>query len=322
MPKESRYKPLLVKEIPVPKANRHPPIPHDVLPAHEATIAIIAPKGSGKTTLLMNLLMMYKGYFETILVFSPSVENDDKWDWIKQQDLLCENKRLVKAMKEIEERGKKKFSKNPVVDVPSQGWEDKTGAPYVEKRSGKFNAKIPEGCFMADYTESDLLTIVKEQDSIIRYIKKHGYSKHVANRILMICDDMVGSDLFNNSKKNPFKMLNANHRHKSMTLWMISQAYTEIPKTVRTNYTALIIFEIFSDAEIKTIMEEYPMGMRKRQWYEAYVYCVGDDFGFMYYDVMKPKRLRVMKNFDQVVYFKDENPSVDELISDTKNLTL
>ena len=64
------------------------------------------------------------------------------------------------------------------------------------------------------------------------------------------------------------------------------------------------------------------MGMRKRQWYEAYVYCVGDDFGFMYYDVMKPKRLRVMKNFDQVVYFKDENPSVDELISDTKNLTL
>ena len=306
-----RLERLIVKDIPVPKANRHPPIRYEVLPAHEATIAMVAPKGSGKTTLLINLLMMYKGYFETILIFSPSVENDDKWDWLKRQPLLGENKRLASALEEIEERAHKKFSKNPVVEVPREGYADNIDTPRIPKRSGKFNPIVPENCFMSDYVESDLKSIVDEQNEIIRYLKKHGYSKHVANRVLIIFDDMVGSDLFSNAKKNTFKMLNANHRHKSMTLWMISQAFTEIPKTVRTNFTALILFEIYSDGELKTIMEEYPMGMHKKQWIQSYNYCVKDDYGFLYYDIKKPKRLRVMKNFDRVVFFKDEEPGYD-----------
>ncbi len=42
MPKEKR---LTVKAIPVPVSNKHEPVPHDVLPEHEATYGIIAPKG-------------------------------------------------------------------------------------------------------------------------------------------------------------------------------------------------------------------------------------------------------------------------------------
>ena len=66
---------LKIKPIPVPKGHIHPPVPNDVLPQHEFTLGIIAPKGSGKTTTICNVLNFYKDYFHTILVFSPTIES-------------------------------------------------------------------------------------------------------------------------------------------------------------------------------------------------------------------------------------------------------
>jgi len=71
-------KSLVVKPIPTPSGADHPGPPSDVLPRHEFSMGFIAPKGSGKTTALINLLHFYKGFFNTIIVFSPTVKNDEK----------------------------------------------------------------------------------------------------------------------------------------------------------------------------------------------------------------------------------------------------
>jgi len=73
----------------------------------------------------------------------------------------------------------------------------------------------------------------------------------------------------------------------------------------------MILFEIFSDGEIKTIMEEYPMGMKKDQWLQAYQFCTKEEPAFINYDINRPQALRVMKNFDQVVYFKEDSDNGD-----------
>lgn len=65
----------VVKAIKTPAAYIHPDAPYEMLPKHEFSMALIAPKGSGKTTTIVNLLDFYKGYFHTILVFSPTVES-------------------------------------------------------------------------------------------------------------------------------------------------------------------------------------------------------------------------------------------------------
>ncbi|MGL5112700.1 MAG: hypothetical protein ACRC6O_08690 [Flavobacterium sp.] len=88
---------LTVEAIPTPKGFQHPTAKHDALPRHEFSMGLIgkfiddhlyfpvtnflAPKGSGKTTVICNLLKFYKGYFHSILVFSPTVASDEKWDW-------------------------------------------------------------------------------------------------------------------------------------------------------------------------------------------------------------------------------------------------
>ncbi len=119
---------------------------------------------------------------------------------------------------------------------------------------------------------------------------------------MIIFDDLVGSNLFSGRKDNPFKKLNTNHRHYSVSAIEVSQAYKEIPKTVRTNWSCLIIFEIPNDKELEVIFEENSLYMKRKDWMEAYEYAVTGDHDFMYINYQKPKRLRLMKNFQEVLY--------------------
>jgi energy-coupling factor transporter ATP-binding protein EcfA2 len=76
------------KEIPLDivgfddREQRHPPgitMP-EWMPMHEFFMLIVAPAGCGKTTLILNLLLrIYHHYFNKIIVFSPTIHNDQKW---------------------------------------------------------------------------------------------------------------------------------------------------------------------------------------------------------------------------------------------------
>lgn len=283
---------LVVEPIKVPRGYIHPPPKDDILPRHEFSLGLIAPKGSGKTTVLVNLMMFYKNYFHTILVFSPTVASDEKWDFIKEQDILADNTPLKEWLKKAEEE-----NPNSVVSPPKP-------AALIEGMDLEplRDRKIPEDCFFSDYDEETLKNVMDEQMAIVKILKDHGKSKHLANRILIIFDDLVGSKLFSGKRNNPFKMLNTNHRHYSASILMCSQAYKELPKTVRTNLSCLVIFEIPSEKEVEVIYEENSLYMKRNDWQEAYQYAVGDDHSFMFINYQKPKRLRMMKNFTEVLF--------------------
>jgi len=74
----------------VPFDNRkqqHPTDSHlpEWLAKHEFLMLIVAPAGSGKTTLLLNILLrIYKQYWHRILIFSPTIHNDAKWEHLKE----------------------------------------------------------------------------------------------------------------------------------------------------------------------------------------------------------------------------------------------
>lgn len=284
---------LKVNPIPVPRGYIHPPPNDEILPRHEFSMGLIAPKGSGKTTVIVNLLKFYKNYFHTILVFSPTVASDEKWDFVKEQPLLADNTKLKEWLKK---RIEKEKDSNPVIDHIKPATEIDMDLSPLEDR------KIPEECFYSDYDEDTLQGIMDEQMTMVRVLKSHGKSKHMANRLLIIFDDLVGSKLFSNKRGNPFKKLNTNHRHYSCSILMVSQAYKEIPKTVRTNWSCLITFEIPNEKEVEVIFEENSLYMKKKDWMEAYEHAVEGDHDFMYINYQKPKRLRLMKNFEKVLF--------------------
>lgn len=298
-----KNKELLVKEIPVDITKQHPKTGYEEIPYHEFTMGLVAPKGAGKTTLLCNLLNFYKGYFHTIIVFSPSVKNDEKWDWVKKQPLLAENKALQRWFKSR----KKKQDECSIVDRPPV--QDEMYDKYCNKRKnaeGKFDATIPDEWFIHDYDSETLASLINEQQELIDLLKDEGETKHLANRLLFIFDDLVGSALFSNKRNNPFKVLNTTHRHKSCSILMVTQGYKEIPKTVRTGYSCLVLFEICNEQEIAVIYEDFPMGLTKDKWLETYKYATKDPHSFLFYNMQRPKELRIMKNFNEILFVKDD----------------
>ena len=262
---------LHVRPIPITVDAHHPPPPDPVLMHHEFSLALIAPKGSGKTTTLCNILLFYKNYFHTIVIFSPTVANDEKWHFIKQQPLLARNTPLETFLKTLDQ---KKESANHVVGP----------APYEMQARDEtpFNPRIPEDLFMTDYDETVLGGLLDEQQKLITFLEHRGKTKHLANRVLLVFDDLVGSNLFSSRRKNVFKKLNTNHRHFSTSILLVSQAYKEIPKTVRVNVSAVILFEIANEKELECIYEENPCSMKKDNWLEVYHHAVNEPYGFMF----------------------------------------
>lgn len=312
MPKAVRNKALKIREIPVPP-DKHPQAPNPVLMKHEFTAGLIAPKGSGKTTMLCNLLDFYRGQFHSIIIFSPTVHNDEKWDWVKRQRLLVENLPLKIWIRQQLEKRKQDQIVQPL--PRSNAFEG-----LVNPIDRNFDGIIPEDCFYENYTDQDLVDILNEQDAVIKLLKKYGKTKYLANRLLFIFDDLVGSTLFGNQRDNTFKMFNVRHRHYSASILMVSQGYKEIPKTIRTGWSALILFEIPNDKELEVIFEEFSMGMPKQQWLEAYMHCTDEDYGFIFFNFQRPRKLRVMNKFNAIIFFEKEKKSVGQPAKSIKEI--
>ena len=48
------------------------------------------------------------------------------------------------------------------------------------------------------------------------------------------------------------------------------------------------------------------MGYKKEAWLEMFRHATKDDYAFMYLNSKRPRELRIMKNFDKVLFSKAE----------------
>jgi hypothetical protein len=297
-----------IKPIPVSGA-KHPDYPSDAkyMPPHEFIWGMIGPPGRGKTTVLCNALMMTKGYYHNIIIVSPSVEADEKWSFIKKQKLLRQNTPLLKWMKEQE----KKESKSQVVEDAPKGFDMlKNGiiSKGTEEKE-QFDPRIPEECFYKKMDMSQLQEIMDEQEAIVIMLEEHGLTKHLANRILFIWDDMVGSNLFTMSRKNnKFLELMVRHRHFSSSHIICTQGYKEIPKTDRTCYAngAVCIFDIPNFKELEAIYEEYSQNLSRESWQEMYEFATKEKHDFLYMNLTADRGSQCMKNMKEFLFFAED----------------
>ena len=88
----------------------------------------------------------------------------------------------------------------------------------------EFKANIPDKFF---FHGNEVVGAVKKHldnnKMVVDLLDEHGQLKTMADRILLICDDQVGSDLFVGPLKKYFVGANTRHRHHSASIIMVSQ---------------------------------------------------------------------------------------------------
>ena len=312
--KGKRLLDLSVEAIEPKNKYEHPPPYHAHLPKHEFSMLIVAPKGSGKTNLLCNLITKhYKGYFHRILVCSPTVMNDEKWTVVKKtKHVLAENKKLQEVLDNRKRGSKIKkvvFSEKEPLEKQLKDLEE------------KFDGIIPEEDFFTDL--SMVPEKIKEQQAVIKELHDKGreeQAKFIADRLLVILDDQAGMFKGGNVN-NPMVNYVIKHRHASSSVIIVTQAYKAIPKTIRTNCNALIVFRIPNFSELHAIYEENPEDLSEEEWLRLYDHATKEDYSFLYINNKFRKRETVFKRFERMLKLKVVSARDKEGDSDIEDTT-
>jgi len=185
--------------------------------------------------------------------------------------------------------------------------------------------EMNESCVATSCSPKQLQKLLDTQNAIIQCCTHLGKPKTLADRILFIFDDMVGSDLLSRKKDSAaFKTLNVRHRHYLASIIYCSQAYNEIIRTARVNQSALIAFEIGSDKELEVMYRENQCGLNMKQWMSIYKSVVKEPYQFLMINYQNPPSKRMTKGLGEVIQiehlreenepnvFKDHPPTSEE----------
>jgi hypothetical protein len=244
-----------------------------LIPRHPFQLLINAPIASGKSTLLINLLInsaFFAGFFDRIVLFSPTFNLDEKW---------------VKA-----------YNVNNVLRKPSRQHGDETidlsDGPNTSQP--RFTGRMDLADVHLAFDHQELKEILDEQEENLAAGKY---------RLLVMFEDCIGLDMFSGKNRKIMEKLATILRHLKVSVIYCSQSYKLIPRTIRTNLNNLIIFDIKNTQERKKIHEEYPCIGDFKRWQLVYEQIIrtGGDHAFIHMNFQNNQRYQVIQNFDHYV---------------------
>ncbi len=152
------------------------------------------------------------------------------------------------------------------------------------------------------FTDGDPEILQKILDTQKKTIKEVGFKK--APKILIIADDMASIPKFMNSKA--LRTLFFSGSHSKIYVWVTSQSYTKIERSMRLNADAILLFHGVTNSEIERFAEEHqPATMTKKEFIELVNYCIKEPFNFIFANqCVNDKTLKFRKNFEELVKIK------------------
>jgi hypothetical protein len=156
---------------------------------------------------------------------------------------------------------------------------------------------LPAESFKTDFSADDLNTLIENRKALI---DKKGIEWTVKNsRVLLIMDDVIANRDFLNSPE-ALKMF-ALLRHYQCSIIVLMQSYNKLPRALRINANATIVFPS-TQSEIEVLLDEItPAGITKKDFQKVIEYATEGKHDFLYINRHSERGQQIRKNLDEVI---------------------
>jgi hypothetical protein len=160
---------------------------------------------------------------------------------------------------------------------------------------------LPPENFRNDFSEQDLEDLIESRKELI---KKKGIEYVAKNcRVLIILDDVIANRDFLNSPQ-ALKMF-ALLRHYLVSVIVLMQTYNKLPKALRNNANAIMIFPS-NRSEVEVLMDELtPPNLSKKQFQKVIEDATDERYSFLYINNHADPDIRLRINLDEVIELID-----------------
>ena len=157
--------------------------------------------------------------------------------------------------------------------------------------------KLPKENFIKDFNGETLENIIEGRKKLI---DKHGITWVDKNsRVLLILDDIIASRQFLTSPEalTMFSLL----RHYRVAIIVLIQSYNKVPRPLRIQANATIIFPSQRN-EVEIIKDELcPTCLDKKQFQKVIEYATSEKHSFLYINNHCDKDKKIRKNLDDII---------------------
>ena len=156
---------------------------------------------------------------------------------------------------------------------------------------------LPPENFKNDFSEKDLEELIESRKQLI---KKKGIEWVAKNcRVLIILDDVIANRDFLNSPQ-ALKMF-ALLRHYLVSVIVLMQTYNKLPKALRNNSNAIMIFPS-NRSEVEVLLDELtPPNLSKKQFQKVIEDSTSGRYDFLYINNHAEPASRLRKNLDEII---------------------
>lgn len=164
--------------------------------------------------------------------------------------------------------------------------------------------KLPKGDVYKDFEPSDIEDVINFMD---RKIKKDGLEKVAStHRVALVFDDIISRPKFLKSKEM-LRLISA-CRHSLVSVFLLTQSFTKIPRAMRLNVNAIYLFPS-SNSEIKLLVEEFsPPNFSEKSFKKLVKHATKEPYNFLFINnFCQDYKKKFRKNLDVILELKDED---------------
>lgn len=157
--------------------------------------------------------------------------------------------------------------------------------------------KLPKENFVEKFGKEELESLIESRKKLITKKGIKWVSKN--SRVLIILDDIIANRAFLESQTalTLFALL----RHYLVSVVVLMQSYTKLPRALRLNCNGLFVFPA-SQSEVEVLKDEIcPAGIKKKEFEKVIEHATGEDYSFLYINNHAKKGERVRKNLTEII---------------------